>query len=101
MAHTPGPLWVVPGGPGKYFVVADATDVHGVIVDGEYTVVARGCTAADAALFAAAPDLLAALRQLIADWDAVPESLSVPDAINENDHWAAARAAIAKATQGE
>jgi hypothetical protein len=41
--------------------------------------------------------LLAALKQIVADWDSVPVNLQVPDAINEDRHWDAARAAIRNA----
>ena len=33
----------------------------------------------------------AILRQLVKDWDSVPEDLQVPDEINENEHWQRAR----------
>jgi hypothetical protein len=33
----------------------------------------------------------AILRQLVKDWDLVPENVQVPDAINENEHWQRAR----------
>ena len=45
----------------------------------------------------AAPALLAALTALVADWDNVDPLAQVPDAINVNEHWDAARAAIAQA----
>ncbi len=52
---------------------------------------------ANARLIAAAPDLLAALEQIVKDLESVNERDPVPDEINEDSHWAAARAAIAKA----
>lgn len=52
---------------------------------------------ADALLIAAAPDLLAALQQIVKDWDSVDPCEPVPDEINEDSHWESARAAIAKA----
>ncbi len=52
---------------------------------------------ANAALIAAAPDLLAALEQLVVDWESVSPSDQVPDEINKDSHWDAARAAVAKA----
>ena len=33
----------------------------------------------------------AILRQLVKDWDSVPENVQVPDEINENEHWQRAR----------
>ncbi len=53
---------------------------------------------ADAAvqLALAAPDLLAALREIVARWDSLTIE-PVPDQINANDLWDNARAAIAKA----
>lgn len=54
----------------------------------------------DARLIAAAPELLAALKQIVGDWNTVSPDAPVPDEINVDDHWAAARAAIAKAEGG-
>ncbi|MES2342351.1 MAG: hypothetical protein V4597_11780 [Pseudomonadota bacterium] len=95
--YTPAPWHVQPGGT--------LTDVaSGPIGMLAYvsTAGARGRTLdeaqANARLIAAAPDLLATLRQLVADWDSVDERAQVPDEINDDDHWAAARAAIARAT---
>jgi hypothetical protein len=51
----------------------------------------------NARLIAAAPCLLAALKQLVADWESVPENARVPDEINTDEHWDAARSAIKKA----
>lgn len=42
----------------------------------------------------AAEQLLAALKQIVADWDSVPEDDPLPDEINDTDHWDAARAAL-------
>lgn len=55
---------------------------------------------ANARLCSAAPDLLAALQQIVADWDSVDERVQVPDEINQDDHWDAARAVIRKALGG-
>jgi hypothetical protein len=38
--------------------------------------------------------LRAALATLVADWDAVSEDVQVPEEINVNEHWDAARAAL-------
>jgi uncharacterized coiled-coil protein SlyX len=35
-----------------------------------------------------------ALSTLVADWEAVPDDLPVPEEINVNEHWDAARAAL-------
>lgn len=51
----------------------------------------------DAHRLAAAPALLAALREIVSDWDAVDDCAQVPDEINNDEHWEAARAAIAQA----
>jgi hypothetical protein len=37
------------------------------------------------------------LKQLVADWDSVDPFVEVPDEINIDGHWNAARAALAKA----
>lgn len=52
---------------------------------------------ADAILIAAAPDLLAALEQIVSDWDSVDPNELVPDNINTDEHWESARDAIRKA----
>jgi hypothetical protein len=39
-----------------------------------------------------------ALSDLIADWEAVPEDVQVPDEINVNEHWDAARTALKENT---
>ena len=46
---------------------------------------------------AAGPALLKALDALVRDWDSLDPDTRVPDAINVNEHWNAARAAIARA----
>ena len=43
-------------------------------------------------------ELLEALQQLVSDWESVGPLELVPDEINTDEHWDAARAAIAKAT---
>lgn len=48
-------------------------------------------------LFAAAPELLAALKRVWADWQAVPEDVQVPDEINDGATWLLVEMAIAKA----
>lgn len=42
-------------------------------------------------------ELLAALEQIVTDWDSVDPNAQVPDEINDDEHWEAARAAIAEA----
>lgn len=56
-----------------------------------------GDIVANGLVMAAAPELLAALVQIVRDWDSVSETARVPDEINDTSHWDAARAAIAKA----
>lgn len=41
-----------------------------------------------------------ALRTLVADFDAIPEDAPLPDEINNNEHWDAARAALGKKRRG-
>lgn len=50
-----------------------------------------------AKIFAAAPELLTVLKTLVAQWDSISPSKAVPDEINDDDTWDAARTAIAKA----
>jgi hypothetical protein len=57
----------------------------------------RATVIAKARVRDAAPDLLAALKQIVADWDSVDPFVEVPDEINIDRHWNAARAALAKA----
>ncbi len=40
--------------------------------------------------------LLAALKQILADWESVGEDQPVPDEINDTAHWDAVREAIRK-----
>lgn len=47
--------------------------------------------------FAAFPDLLAALKLLLEEWESIPETDPVPDEINNDSTWTAVRDAIAKA----
>lgn len=48
-------------------------------------------------LILAAPAMLKALRKLVANWDAVSTDVQVPDEINVDEDWDAARAALAQA----
>lgn len=57
----------------------------------------RAARAARARVLDTAPDLLAALKQLVADWESVDPRRQVPDEISIDEHWDAARAALAKA----
>jgi len=41
--------------------------------------------------------LLSALKTLVADYEAIGDDEAVPDSINDNDHWSAARRVIAMA----
>jgi hypothetical protein len=104
MTHTPGP-WIAEffpnddeDGPaaegdvyytGEFFRVLDVDDDPV-----EYISLSR---ASNARLIAAAPEMLEALKTILADWEAIPEDEQVPDEINVNEHWDAVRAAIAKA----
>jgi hypothetical protein len=69
------------------------------VADTRQPLFTRECQEANARLIAAAPELLAALRQLVKDADDNSESLKVWRAAHP--HLEAARAAIAKATGGE
>lgn len=62
---------------------------------------AKEIQAANAALVAAAPDLLAALTAIRDAWRSIPETAPVPEEINADILWEAADAAIAKALDGE
>lgn len=42
-------------------------------------------------------DMRDALEDLVEDWDSVGEDVPVPDAINDDDHWNAARQVIERA----
>lgn len=93
--HTPGP-WTLTDEPNPLVAGADGTYVAQVFAyaDGP-TGTLRGNYAADAALIASAPDLLAALQALLNNvvFHNVPEE--------HYKHWpdiAAARAALARAT---
>jgi hypothetical protein len=55
-----------------------------------------GCCCAEAA--DEIERLREALSDLIADWEAVPEDVQVPDEINVNEHWDAARTALKENT---
>lgn len=101
--HTPGPWekqssgsakeWEVTADNGdKWYAVAVATANH--LGSGTVSLESAEC---NANLIAAAPDLLAALEQIVHDWHSVHPSAQVPDQINDDKHWDAARAAIAKA----
>ena len=63
--HTPGPWTIANGHDARVYLIDDARG-HAV---GEL-VYADARKPADARLIAAAPDLLAALEELIAEWDA-------------------------------
>ena len=95
--HTPGQWEVISGSTGRYR--APTIEVAVMLDDGRAQTLATVCQIsagqANARLISAAPDLLAALRDLTVDaeaagWDAPEYS----DVLN------AARAAIAKATGG-
>ena len=68
-----------------------------VFTPSEYTIPHPTQMEANARLISAAPELFDALKALLADWQAVDPDEQVPDAINVDGHWEAARAAIAKA----
>lgn len=107
--HTPGPWTVdavmseylhdicldyeVPGG-GSPIVIA-SVDFHDH-EDASPVISARAADA-NARLMAAAPELLAALATLVSAWESVSPRVQVPDEINVDSHWNAARNAIAKA----
>src|ERR1700689_1754334 len=102
--HTPGPwrVWhhdMQSGGPA-------ITNRDGLVSIARANYLVRGQrglieqTVANANLIAAAPELLAALMQIVADWDNVDPNVQVPDEINVDDHWEAARDAIVKALGG-
>jgi hypothetical protein len=48
-------------------------------------------------LLAAAPDLLAALKRIVAAWESIDQDTQVPDEINDDDAWIRAATAIARA----
>lgn len=84
--HTPGP-WTVSQPSEKYIDTAT----------GSVAALTYGATKADAHLIAAAPDLLAALTKLVANWDANHIPSALDDLSPPNLDIGAARAAIAKA----
>ena len=90
MTHTPG-SWRVTY---RHDVTSDTGIVSRAPAQNARNAAMNG---ANAHLIAASPDLLAALEQIVMDWDRVTTSQQVPDEINVDDHWQAARDAIAKA----
>lgn len=85
--HTKGPF-EAPGMDGEAFVICTHKNT------GKRRTVAHAYTAGDAALFAASPDLLAALKMFIA-WD--DNSHGTAPAAQHNMAMEAARAALRKA----
>lgn len=57
--------------------------------------------AANARLFAAAPDLLAVLARVVAAWESIPECDQVPEEMNDDDMWDEVRRVITKAKGGK
>lgn len=92
--HTPGPWSVGPfQGIGRFKPKGRSLYIH----HGESEVMIGrliGVTDDDARLIAAAPDLLAALVAVNADFDAQAHGRKAPDYLK---HWNEARAAIARA----
>ena len=87
MAHTPGP-WIAQNVGGKgWFIVTEDDLILAMTLKGDDS------DEADARLVAAAPGLLAALEQLVEAHDGT-------HIILQPEHWADARAAIAKAQGG-
>lgn len=89
--HTPGP-WTLGDEDSPLLLSSDNAYVAQVLSRDEKGAL-RPSYAADAALIAAAPDLLAALKLLEQEGDWQGTSWAIPAAA-----WRAARAAIAKAT---
>jgi hypothetical protein len=87
--HTPGPWVVMEDETGEIAIVQDAGYEGGLIVT--YAFPVGNATEANACLIAAAPELLAALRNMLADTHAWQIGRDTRDR---------ARAAIAKATEG-
>jgi len=85
-SHTPGP-WSDTGSDGRCNIIVESNTGS---VGAVWRVNGYVCQAADARLIAAAPDMLAALENLLSD-------KYLADPINA-DRMAKARAAIAKAT---
>lgn len=104
VGHTPGP-WVNVGHfgqwPNESFHVemrSDTTTEHVATMDVlNNTRVARERADANAQLIAAAPELLKALKIIVGQWESLPETIQVPDLININEMWDAARSIIARA----
>jgi hypothetical protein len=109
MPHPPGPYEAVHHRPRDCEMQPEYWTIEGSGANGKSRIVADtlncDCTMdpdvqwAIAKLFAAAPDLLTALTQLVGDWESIPPWARVRDEINVDEHWDAARDAIAKATK--
>ena len=89
-AHTPGP-WHVDECPDAdgFFTIRPPADIDAQPIATVYT-------GADAALIAAAPDLLAALRDVVAYWDMGGFEGPVAHPAGAHEYIVAARAALAQ-----
>lgn len=102
-AWTPGPWFVTPSPthPEQHNVGLSSSITRGIrrepLFPGEYMLVSGICTEATANLIAAAPDLVEALDSLIEDTRAMLFGPRGVAECAEEDFYAAARAALAKA----
>lgn len=103
--YTPGP-WIVARRLGcRVDGQKERTEFFSVerpdcIAGGGVALVHARHTDATAHLVAAAPELLEALGQIVSAWESIDPNELVPEEINVDDLWDAARAAIAKAKEG-
>lgn len=94
MSHTPTP-WYASKTEGKGRAYIAATGIGNVVDAGS---VSHGDAAHIVRCVNAHDELVAALRAIVAAWEAVGPMEQVPESINVDELWDAARVALAKVT---
>lgn len=90
--HTPAPWFKLSEGLSMAIVKSAVHDRWVAVVHTH-----DECREPDADLIAAAPELLHALKSVLAAWKSVPGNAQVPDEINDDDLWEMIESAIDKA----